>query len=109
MSARTQHRIHDSLLSDEVSEVLRDTFFAPEIPIAESTRAPSVRATRVPSQKAKPEHYKVICISMYNEDLERLDAVVKELKKRGHTKANRSAVLRAAMLQFDPTRVLKGL
>lgn len=108
MGARNTQSLHDSLLSDEVSEVLRDTFFSPDIPITESTRS-TVRTTRTPAAKPKPDHYKVICISLYNEDLDRLDAVVRELKKRGYTKANRSAVLRAAMLQFDPSRVPKGL
>lgn len=60
-------------------------------------------------QKTKPEHYKVICISFYMRDLERLDGVVAELKKRGFTKANRSAVLRAAMDQLNLDRIKKGL
>ena len=60
-------------------------------------------------QKAKPEHYKVICISIYTRDLSRLDEIVAELKKRGFTKANRSAVLRAAMDQLNLDRVKKGL
>ena len=33
-----------------------------------------------------PAHYKVICISLYNEDLERLDGMVDELKTRGSRK-----------------------
>lgn len=57
----------------------------------------------------RPDHYKVICISFYNEDLEHLDEVVRGLKSRGLTKANRSAVLREAMRQFDPSRVGRGL
>lgn len=60
-------------------------------------------------QKTKPEHYKVICISFYTRDLSRLDEIVAELKKRGFTKANRSAVLRAAMDQLNLDRVKKGL
>ena len=56
-----------------------------------------------------PTHYKVICVSLYNEDLARLDAVVRERKSRGFTKANRSAVLRAAVEQFDSAKVERGL
>lgn len=59
--------------------------------------------------RPRPEHYKVICISFYIEDLARLDDLVRELKRRGFTKANRSAVLRAAVEQFDPSRVRRGL
>ena len=59
--------------------------------------------------RPRPDHYKVICISIYNEDLARLDEIVQGLKKRGLTKANRSAVLRAAVEQFDPSKVTRGL
>lgn len=62
-----------------------------------------------PATKPKPDHYKVICISLYNEDLQHLDAVVRGMKDRGFTKASRSAVLRAAMQQFDAAKVSKGL
>lgn len=111
MAARSmpqEPEVHDVLDGDEVADVLRGTFFAPEVPIATSTRVAPGPQRAVPA-KPKPDHYKVICISLYNEDLARLDAAVRELKKRGYTKANRSAVLRAAMLQFDPSRVGKGL
>jgi hypothetical protein len=52
----------------------------------------------------RPDHYKVIAISFYNEDLASLDRVVKLLKRQGFTRASRSAVLRAAMQQFDPSK-----
>jgi hypothetical protein len=67
------------------------------------------KSAKKPAAKERPDHYKVICISLYNDDLALLDRVVKDLKKRGFTKANRSAVLRAAMQQFDPTKVSRGL
>jgi hypothetical protein len=50
---------------------------------------------------AKPTHYKVICISMYTQDLEELDAKVAELKRRGWTKANKSQLIRLALAQID--------
>ena len=55
--------------------------------------------------KPRPTHYRVVCISLYTEDLARIDAAVSELKRRGHTKATRSSVLRAAMLQVDLAEV----
>ena len=58
---------------------------------------------------AKPAHYKVICISMYTEDLKRLDDMVELLKGRGLTKANRSALIRYALGEVDLDRVPKGL
>ena len=60
-------------------------------------------------QGDKPTHYKVICMSIYNDDLEHLDELVKQLKKRGMTKANRSALIRAALQQVDLDRVPRGI
>ena len=49
----------------------------------------------------RPEHYKVICISMYTRDIDALDAKVAELKRRGWTKANKSQMIRLALSQLD--------
>lgn len=65
-------------------------------------------AEPAPAPKAKPTHYKVVCISLYNEDIARLEALVAELKKRGHTKANKSQVIRAALDQIDLSRIPRG-
>ena len=66
---------------------------------------PSLHAA---AKKEKPTHYKVVCISLYNEDIERLKGLVAELKRRGHTKANQSQVIRAALDQIDLEKVPKG-
>lgn len=69
------------------------------------TDATPVRASRTkrrkPTKRAKPTHYKVICISMYTRDLEELDEKVAELKRRGFTRANKSALIRAALQRLD--------
>lgn len=85
---------------DEVEGVLSGRFYGAPSP---SSRP---RAKTLPP---KPEHYKVICISMYTRDLERLDAMVEELKARGMTKANRSALIRQALEQIDLDRVPRGI
>ncbi len=110
MAANTRTNI-ERVLDDDVADVLRETFFATDVPISESVgdgrkRPGPLRAT---DAKPRPDHYKVICISLYNEDLDRLDETVKELKRRGYTKASRSSVLRAAMLQLDVTKVPRGI
>ena len=46
------------------------------------------KATAAP----KPTHYKIVCISLYTEDIDRLDALVAELKKLGHSKANTTEI-----------------
>ncbi len=72
--------------SDEDRAV--DDFFAPK-------RAPA----RAP--KSRPEHYKVVSISLYNDDIDRLATLVREMKARGHTRASRSALIREALRQID--------
>jgi hypothetical protein len=80
----------------EVEGVLKSTFYTPHA---------AVRAARAD----KPAHYKVICISMYTEDLKRLDQMVDSLKARGLTKANRSALIRYALGEVNLDSVPKGL
>ena len=86
--------------ADEVQGVLSGSFYSPE---------PEPRRGRRAEPASKPAHYKVICISMYNKDLDRLDELVTELKARGLTKANRSALIRAALDQLDLDKVPKGM
>jgi hypothetical protein len=72
-------------------------------------RAPAKPAGRsAAADKPKPTHYKIVCISLYTEDIERLEALVAELKKRGHTKANKSAVIRYALDSVDIGKMPKG-
>jgi hypothetical protein len=56
----------------------------------------------------KPTHYKVVCISLYTEDIAHLEEMVAELKRRGHTKANKSQLIRAALSQVDLGKIPKG-
>ncbi|MBL8605752.1 MAG: hypothetical protein JNL38_00465 [Myxococcales bacterium] len=86
---------------DEVEGVLSGSFYTPA-----SSPRPAKKSDR---PEDKPLHYKVICISMYTNDLERLDGMVEALKKRGLTKANRSALIRAALEQIDLDKVPKGM
>jgi hypothetical protein len=65
-------------------------------------------AKKPETKKEKPTHYKIVCISLYTEDIERLEKLVTELKSRGHTKANRSQVIRAALDQIDIAKIPKG-
>ncbi|MBI3179299.1 MAG: ribbon-helix-helix protein, CopG family [Deltaproteobacteria bacterium] len=61
------------------------------------------RAPRRPQPvgRDKPQHYKIVSISLYNEDIERLDRMVRELKARGHYKINKSQLIRQALMQLD--------
>jgi hypothetical protein len=85
---------------DDVDGVLGGSFYTPA-----SDRPSSVN----PRAAERPTHYKVICISMYTDDLERLDELVQTLKARGLTKANRSALIRYALGTVKIDDVPKGL
>jgi hypothetical protein len=85
--------------ADEVEGVLSGAFYAPD---------PRVRE-RIRRSQPKAEHYRVICISLYTKDLDRLDGLVRELKARGLTKASRSALIRVALDQIDLDKVPRGL
>ena len=84
--------------ADEVQGVLSGAFYSKD-----------GKRPRKVEPAAKPQHYKVICISLYTKDLERLDKLVDELKARGLTKANRSALIRVALDQLDLDKVPRGL
>jgi len=45
----------------------------------------------------KPSHYKLVCISLYLKDIEKLEAHVRFLKGRGYTKASKSQIIRFAI------------
>ncbi len=110
--AREDSRMRANVLDgDEVQGVLSGAFYAaadaPSLPREEPSPSPSQPPS--PSPQEKPTHYKVICISMYTKDLARLDSLVEELKSRGVTKANRSALIRAALDQIDLDRVPRGM
>jgi hypothetical protein len=87
--------------ADEVQGVLSGAFYSADPP-------PARRAKKV-APAPKPAHYKVICISLYTRDLDRLDELVDELKARGLTKANRSALIRVALDQLNLDKVPRGL
>jgi hypothetical protein len=108
--ARTAGRPEDAYVGtarvldrDDVEGVLSGAFYTP-LP-----EGPGLADPRRREPVARPAHYKVICISMYTKDLERLDAMVDELKAKGLTKANRSALIRAALDQIDLDKVPRGL
>ncbi len=85
--------------ADEVEGVLSGSFYSP----------PALSNRRANVVEPKPQHYKVICISLYNSDLDALDQMVDALKSRGLTKANRSALIRYALAQVDLEQVPRGL
>ena len=96
MSAKPQ-----TVANDPIDDNLLDPFYNPEPVMPSRARTPA----RVVE---KPTHYKICCISLYTEDIERLERMVAELKKRGHTKANKSQLIRAALDQVDLGKIPKA-
>jgi len=91
---------HDPL--SDTDTILREAYYAKP----GATPATAVENDpQLGSGRARPTHYKVICISMYTRDLEELDAKVAELKRRGWTKANKSQLIRLALSQMDVSKL----
>lgn len=49
--------------------------------------------------------FKVVCISLYPRDLQRMERLVTELRNRGHERMSRSKLIRMAIAQFDADNV----
>lgn len=86
--------------ADEVREVLEGTFYrgpdsSPSIPAPVALDATGKRRAR--KARPKADHYEIVCISMYVEDLARLDDKVAALKQTGHRRMTRSALIRYAL------------
>ncbi len=92
MKRRDAAGVRGVLEEDEVSAVLRDSFYGDK---AEK------RSRAKPKKAKKPDHYDVICISLYKEDLAQLDKMVAKLKKQGHRRISRSALIRFALDQVE--------
>jgi hypothetical protein len=91
---------HDPL--SEADAILSQDFYGSPLPANDD--GPHLRTKRKGTDGGpgtKPTHYKVICISMYTQDIEQLEAKVAELKKRGYTKANKSQLIRLALSALD--------
>lgn len=65
-------------------------------------------AVRTQAAKDKPTHYKIVSISLYNEDIDRLERMVADLKERGHRRANKSQLIRYALATVDLENMPKG-
>ena len=103
---KPQRQVEKRLMGDDplATETILERFYKPEPTPIHEVGAPAV----VKAAKEKPTHYKVVCISLYNEDIENLERLVAELKRRGHTQANKSQLIRAALAQVDLGKIPKG-
>jgi hypothetical protein len=84
----------------ETDDILRKEYYGRDSSDSVQDEQPATAKPRK-AKKPKPTHYKVVCISLYTRDIENLEAKVAELKRRGHTKANKSQLIRYALNQLD--------
>lgn len=98
MKRRESAGVRGVLEEDEVSAVLRDSFYGDKAAKRSRTKPKKVNKA---NKAKKPDHYDVICISLYKEDLEQLDKMVAKLKKQGHRRISRSALIRFALDQVE--------
>ncbi len=101
---KPQRQVEKRLMGDDplAADSILERFYKPVPEPIAANDAPALKP------KEKPTHYKVVCISLYNEDIEHLESMVDELKRRGHTKANKSQLIRAALAQVDLGKIPKG-
>lgn len=94
---RKGHNLEDLDPLADAEAIFRDDYYI--------ARSDEVAETQGSKPTGEAPHYKVICISMYNRDIEELEAKVVELKRRGWTKANKSHLIRMALDQLDLEKV----
>lgn len=94
---------HNPLLDDDavLSELFGGRRPAP-IPVAArpGQSVPGLDGA-VERPRSKPTHYRIVSFSLYIEDIARLDELVRRLKEKGYTKANKSQVIRYALATVD--------
>ncbi|MEZ4467339.1 MAG: hypothetical protein R3F43_23555 [bacterium] len=73
----------------------------PRPPSMSSSRLPPGHGVTLRSKKERPGHYRSVSITLYSEDVQRLEALLAELKSRGHSRANKSLIVREALRQID--------
>lgn len=78
------------LRKDEVTDLVETLYSRP---LMISSKKKTTRRKR----KFRPKHYKIVCISLYRRDIDKLEHHVRILKSRGYTKANKSQIIRFAL------------
>jgi hypothetical protein len=104
---KPQRQAEKRLMGDDplATDSILERFYKP---VPDEAADLAVNDTPSTKAKEKPTHYKVVCISLYNQDIENLEEMVRELKRRGHTKANKSQLIRAALAQVDLGKIPKA-
>jgi hypothetical protein len=92
---------HNPLLDDDT--ILSELFGARPA----GTR--KVARLRSGGARLRPTHYRIVSFSLYQEDIARLEALVRRLKELGHSRANKSQVVRYALATVDVEHMPRSL
>ena len=65
--------------------------------VRKTSRRKGVRRTKY--RNSNRRHYKLVCISLYARDIQKLEEHLRYLKGKGYTKANKSQIIRFAIDQ----------
>ena len=86
--------------SDEFSKVetlYASAFNSPDMnDIPEKTMRKLMR-----KREKKPIHYRLVCISLYNKDIVRLEQLLRYSRRLGYSKANKSQIIRFALSKVN--------
>ena len=109
----------DVAADDVVGEGLGDDPFAHD-PVFEALYAPSAVVARAPAPPAphpnkgrtkerrplkEGQDWRLVTFSFYEDDVERLDALLVQARKLGHRKVSRSQIVRLALRQVDLSKL----
>ena len=90
--------------SDEFSKVetlYASAFNSPDMnDISEKTMRKLIR-----KRSNKPIHYRLVCISLYNKDIVRLEQLLRHSRRLGYSKANKSQIIRFALSKVNITEM----
>jgi hypothetical protein len=104
---------------DVAGEGLGDDPFAHD-PVFQALYAPSAAAARAPApapahpnkgrtKERRPlkegQDWRLVTFSFYEDDVERLDALLNQARKLGHRKVSRSQIVRLALRQVDLSKL----
>ncbi|MBI2608473.1 MAG: hypothetical protein HYW47_02615 [Deltaproteobacteria bacterium] len=102
-------QVKSQISSEKADEMLETLYtsrgeFGLEDDIPEKTMRKLLRR-----RKNQPIHYRTVCISLYNRDIALLEQMLRKLRRLGHTKINKSQIIRFALSQVDVVNMPRAL
>jgi len=90
---------------DDALDPLADAFYAPRADGAQARTAKRRRGSRERQPLQEGKSFRLVTFSFYEDDVARLDELLRLARARGHRKANRSQIVRLALRQVDLSKL----